>query len=150
MSGLTFAPATAADEPVLLELMEEFYRHEGIAWSAERARFALHTLAADPGLGCAWIFRAGAEAAGYLVLTLCYSLEFAGRFALVDELYVREERRGQGIGTRALEIAIEAAAELGAAAVRLEVDVANEGAMRLYRRLGFELQERRLMSRWLA
>ena len=38
----SFRPATTADEPTLLELMREFYRHEGMAWDERAARAALH------------------------------------------------------------------------------------------------------------
>jgi len=81
---------------------------------------------------------------------VCYSLEFAGRCAVVDELYVREAHRGRGIATRAVELAAEACREMDLSALRLEVDVGNTRAMALYRRLGFVLQERYMMSRWLA
>jgi ribosomal protein S18 acetylase RimI-like enzyme len=143
-------PATLADEPVLAELMREFYAHEGLAFDAERTLGAFRTLAADPNLGRVWIFRAGAEVVGYVAVTVCFSLEFAGRYALVDELYVREAHRGRGIGARALEVAAEGCRELDVSALRLEVDVWNARARDFYRRLGFELQERHMMSRWIA
>jgi ribosomal protein S18 acetylase RimI-like enzyme len=142
--------ATVADEDVLLGLMREFYTFERLAFDEARLRTALRTLFADPMLGRAWIITRGGEVAGYAVVTVCFSLEFAGRFALIDELYVREAFRGRGLGTRALELAANACRGLDVAAVRLEVDVWNERAMELYRRMGFELQERYLMSRWLA
>jgi ribosomal protein S18 acetylase RimI-like enzyme len=142
--------AGAGDEPELLVLMEEFYRHERLSFDPARAREGVRGLRADPALGRVWLLRVGAEAVGYLALTVCWSLEFAGRFALVDELFLREQWRGQGLGARALELAVEGCRELGVAAVRLEVDVANPRAIALYRRLGFELQERYLMSRWIA
>jgi ribosomal protein S18 acetylase RimI-like enzyme len=85
-----------------------------------------------------------------VAVTVCFSLEFAGRYALVDELYVREAHRGRGIGARALETAAEACRALDVSALRLEVDVGNTRAMDLYRRLGFTLQERHMMSRWIA
>jgi ribosomal protein S18 acetylase RimI-like enzyme len=147
---LTFHPATLADEEVLAELMREFYAHEGLDYARSRARDAFRTLVADPALGRVWLFRAGGGMVGYAAVTVCYSLEFAGRYALVDELYVREGWRGRGIGARALELAVEACRELGVAAVRLEVDTWNTRAMALYRRLGFELQERYTMSRWIT
>jgi ribosomal protein S18 acetylase RimI-like enzyme len=146
----TLALATLADEPVLRELMREFYVHEGLAFDEARTLGAFRTLAADPHLGRVWIFRVGAEAVGYLAVTVCFSLEFAGRYALVDELYVREAHRGRGIGARALETAAEACRELDVSALRLEVDVWNTRARDLYRRLGFALQERHMMSRWIA
>jgi ribosomal protein S18 acetylase RimI-like enzyme len=143
-------PAGIADEEMLAELMREFYAHEGLDFERSRAREAFRTLVADPALGRVWLFRAGGDVVGYAAVTVCYSLEFAGRYALVDELYVREGWRGRGIGARALELAAEACRELGVAAVRLEVDTWNTRAMALYRRLGFELQERYMMSRWIA
>jgi ribosomal protein S18 acetylase RimI-like enzyme len=148
--GIAFHPAGIADEETLAELMREFYAHEGIDYERSRAREAFRALVADPALGRVWLMRAGGELAGYLAVTVCYSLEFAGRYALVDELYVREAFRGQGIGARALDVAAEACRELGVAAVRLEVDTWNTRAMKLYERLGFTLQERYMMSRWIA
>ena len=41
-------------------------------------------------------------AVGYLVLTLGYSLEYGGRDAFIDEVYIRSSYRGRGIGTAAL------------------------------------------------
>jgi GNAT superfamily N-acetyltransferase len=148
--SLAFSAASIADEEVLAELMREFYVHEGLDYERSRAREAFRTLVADPALGRVWLFRVGEDVVGYAAVTVCYSLEFAGRYALVDELYVREGWRGRGIGARALELAADACRELGVAAVRLEVDTWNTRAMALYRRLGFELQERYMMSRWIA
>jgi len=149
-SEARFAVATAADEPVARELMTEFYAHEGLAFDEARTMGAFRTLAGDPNLGRMWIFRVDGEAVGYLAMTVCYSLEFAGRCAVVDELYVREAHRGRGIATRALELAAGACRELDVSALRLEVDVGNARAMALYRRLGFALQERYMMTRWMA
>ncbi|HET7462115.1 MAG TPA: GNAT family N-acetyltransferase [Longimicrobium sp.] len=143
-------PVTLDDEAALEELMREFYAHEGLDYERARSREAVRTLLADPALGRIWLFRVGDDVVGYTAVTVCYSLEFAGRYALLDELYVREGWRGRGIGARALERVADACRELGVAAVRLEVDTWNDRAMALYRRLGFELQERYMMSRWIS
>src|SRR5215213_179912 len=118
-ASTTITPATLADEPVLRELMAEFYAHEGLSFDAERTLGAFRTLAADPHLGRVWIFRVGGEVVGYIAVTVCFSLEFAGRYALVDELYVREAHRGRGIGARALEVAADACRDLDVSALRL-------------------------------
>ncbi|MDR6727425.1 ribosomal protein S18 acetylase RimI-like enzyme [Paenibacillus amylolyticus] len=47
-----------------------------------------------------------------------------------------EEARGQGVGTRLIQAALEEAKQRGIAAVSLSVDPDNE-AIRLYRRFGF-------------
>jgi len=143
-------PATLADEAVMGELMREFYAHEGLRFDEERSLGAFRTLVGDPNLGRVWIFRAGDGLVGYVAVTTCFSLEFAGRYALIDEFYVREAYRGRGIGQRALEVVAGACRELRVPAVRLEVDVWNERARGLYERAGFTLQERYMMSRWIA
>jgi ribosomal protein S18 acetylase RimI-like enzyme len=149
-SELTITPATLADEAALGELMREFYAHEGLVFDEVRTLGAFRRMVEDPNLGAAWIVRLGDAVAGYIAVTMSYSLEFAGRYAVIDELYVREAYRGRGLGTRALEVAAEACRGMDVSALRLEVDVENERARALYQRLGFTLQKRYMMSRWIA
>jgi ribosomal-protein-alanine N-acetyltransferase len=55
----------------------------------------------------------------------------------INNLAVRPELRGRGIGTALLHHVIAEAATLGARRATLEVRASNEGARRLYERLGF-------------
>lgn len=148
--SVAFRPAAQADEPTLLELMREFYRHEGMAWDESAARSALRGVLADASHGAAVLIEVGAEIAGYLVVCFGWSLEFQGRDAFVDELYVRERFRGRGLGTRALEIAAELCRAHGVRALHLEVDKRNTRAQEVYRRAGFVDREYYLMTRKLA
>ena len=92
----------------------------------------------------------GAAVAGYLVVCFGWSLEFQGRDAFVDELYVREAFRGQGLGTRALEVAADLCRASGVRALHLEVERRNTRAQDVYRRAGFVDREYYLMTRRLA
>jgi ribosomal protein S18 acetylase RimI-like enzyme len=145
----TLRPALPGDEDGILALMREFYVHERLVLDETAARRALATLLADPSLGRVWFIEGGGASAGYMVVTLGFSLEFAGSFALLDELYVREGFRRGGAGTRAVEEAAAACAAWGVRALRLEVDWENDAAQRLYRRLGFHAHDRHIMTRWL-
>jgi ribosomal protein S18 acetylase RimI-like enzyme len=87
--------------------------------------------------------------AGYLVLTWGYSLEFHGRDAFIDELYVAPAHRGVGVGRDAVAFAETACREHGAGAVHLEVELDNERAHGLYRRSGFAERGLRLMTKRL-
>jgi ribosomal protein S18 acetylase RimI-like enzyme len=85
-----------------------------------------------------------------MIVTFGYSIEFGGRDAFLDELFISPDARGRGLGTRALEVAAQACREAGILAVRLEVDRGNTGAQRLYRAHGFVDHDRYLMTRWLS
>ena len=56
----------------------------------------------------------------------------------IEVLAVAESARGTGIGTELLKAVIESAREAGMRSVGLEVVDVNDGALRLYERLGFE------------
>jgi ribosomal protein S18 acetylase RimI-like enzyme len=116
----------------------------------DAAETALRELLAAPDRGLVWVIEQGGEAAGYLVLTWGYSLEFHGRDAFIDELYVAPRYRGAGVGRQAVEWAEDACKAHGAGAVHLEVEIDNERAQALYRRSGFAERGLRLMTKRLG
>ena len=164
-----FTPASDSDADELVELMREFYAFEHIAFEEGAARRALRQILSDGELGVVYLIRVGAReseqesereaeatdyaaaeaAAGYLVITFGFSLEFHGRDAFVDELFLRESFRGQGIGRACVEFAAEVCRAKGIAALHLEVERANTRAQALYRQSGFRDHDRYLLTKWL-
>lgn len=142
-------PATAADLEAVLALHCAFFTEDGYTVREDESRANLSRLLGDPTLGRLWVMDDGGEVAGYLLLAFGFSLEFRGRDAFVDELYVAPSHRGRGLGTRALELAAEACRELGVRALHLEVERYKEGAQALYRRMGFADHDRYLMTKWI-
>lgn len=55
----------------------------------------------------------------------------------LEDVFVREELRGRGVGSRAIELAWDLLREKGLETMYLEVVPANGAAIRLYHRLGF-------------
>jgi GNAT superfamily N-acetyltransferase len=133
----------------ILPLMERFYAEERYPFDPAKARNALEPLLADPALGRAWLIQEGSAILGYFVLTLGWSLEYGGRDAFVDELFVLPAHRGRGLGRSALERMVEACRELGVQALHLEVERENPAA-ELYRKAGFDDHDRFLMTRLIA
>lgn len=129
--------------------MARLYAGESTAFDSQRARRAALWLLAHPEAGGTWHIEAEGQAAGYLVVTVCVSLEFEGRFALLDELYLDGPFRGRGLGAQAVEFAAEWARAQGMRALRLEVSPGNVTAQGLYRKCGFLPCRCRLMTRWL-
>ena len=79
----------------------------------------------------------------YVVRMLdCPVAGFCAFWLVVDEIHInnvamRPRFRGQGIGTALLHHVLDEATRLGARRATLEVRASNEGARRLYQRLGF-------------
>lgn len=141
--------ATVADEGYLLALMRAFYAEETLVFEESVAQRAVHDLLTHPQLGLIIVLEIADRPIGYLTLTVGFSLEFHGRYALVDELYLIPSVRGRGWGRHCLELAASLAREMGTNALRLEVNHANTRARTLYLRNSFRDDRRDLFTRWL-
>ncbi len=146
----TFHAVGSAQAGELLALMERLYQHTGMQWSQTLALSSVEELLRSPEKGGAWLIRAEGEAVGYFVLTLAFSLEFGGIFALLDELYIEPSWRGHGIGAATLRFVEEQCREFGAETLRLETGTDNADAVRFYERHGLGREQRYLMTKRLA
>lgn len=57
----------------------------------------------------------------------------------ISALCVREGLRGQGIGTALLDLSVEIARSAGCETMVLDVEVGNNGAQKLYERMGYQV-----------
>jgi ribosomal protein S18 acetylase RimI-like enzyme len=139
----------ASDLEDVLSMMRALFEGDGMPFDDRAARHGFATLrttaAGQHPPARVWVIESAGASAGYIALTSAFSFEFGGWHAFVDELFIREPFRNRGWGTRALEFAVQTCRELGWAALLLEVDLTNEHALRLYRRIGFREHRRRLM-----
>lgn len=127
----------------LLPLVRAYHRFENVIMTdAERAVAVAPLLQAESPLGRVWLVRWCGDVAGYGALCFGYSIEFGGRDAFVDELYIAEHARGRGLGSQVLELLKVEAARLGIMALHLEVARSNTGARQLYESWGFRARER--------
>jgi GNAT superfamily N-acetyltransferase len=143
-------PADPADLDTLVDLMAEFYAESAAPFASEPAAWAFAAILADETLGRVWILELGGMAAGYAVLTFGFSMEYGGRDAFLDDLFVREPHRGCGLGRAAMEQVLDECARRGVRAVHLEVGRDNVPARELYRRFGFVDHDLQLMTFKLA
>lgn len=138
--------ATAGDLETLVALMRDFYREDGDPFLENESRAAFATLLSTPSLGSVWLAQQETVVVGYVALTLGFSLEFGGRDAFVDDLYVVPSQRGQGIGRAMIAACERSCRDLGVRALHLAVRPTNRAAS-LYQRVGFRYQEHRLMTK---
>jgi GNAT superfamily N-acetyltransferase len=76
-----------------------------------------------------------------------FSFEYGGRDAFIDEWFIRENFRNQGIGGKTLDhIAIQAR-KLQIKTLHMEVERHNDNARHLYAQKGYAENGRMLLSR---
>ena len=135
--------------PTLLEMMREFYGQQEMRFDEPAASLAINKVLSNPELAQIYFIFRGTELAGYFALTFCFSFEFHGRFALFDELYLREPYRRQKLGKAVVVFVEDLCRKAGIKALRLEVGRENQPAQSLYLASGFKEDERNLMTKWL-
>lgn len=111
-----------------------------------RVRSSLAELLQNPVYGLIYLISDDNRAIAYLVICFDYSLEYRGKGAWVDELFVAPDHRQRGIGAYLLDLAESASREHGAQFLHLEVGHGNR-AVELYRRRGFVDHNRYLMTK---
>jgi len=137
--------ATSDDREVVLKLVAELHEFAGYSFDTFVQR-AVEELAARHRWGVILLADQNDQSVGYGAVCYGFSVEFGGRDAFIDELYVRPSARGRGVGRALLEEMIGHCRVLGIRAVHLEVDHGNDQAAALYERLGFERQDSAIMT----
>ena len=141
--------ATEQDIDTILAMMGQYYAEDGYPLVEAEARVAMSDLDRNDHLRCLWVAEVHGRVAGYLAVTLAFSLEYRGPDAFIDELFIAGEERGRGLGSEALEIAEAYCRTRGVKALRLEVERHRERAVELYRWAGVETHERHLTTKRL-
>lgn len=142
-----FREAQLQDIKGVLGLMAVYYKEEAYPFDPEAARAAVTSLLENNQYGALWVIGPQENITGYMAVTLGFSLEYRGRDAFIDELYIAEEARGQGLGAEAMRIAEEYCRANGVRALHLEVESHRKEALQLYTRWGFENHQRALMTK---
>ena len=145
-----FRLAVESDADRLLDFMKEYYAFDGHGYDREKARAALIPLLENLNFGRAWLILDDATPVGYAVLCFGYSLEWLGRDAFVDEIYLSEGYRDRGWGKQSMDFLENAARELGIRTLHLGVVRGNERALHLYEKVGFHKHDSTFLSKWIA
>jgi len=135
---------------LLIEFMREFYELDHVTLDEPAARSAVQQILSNDSFGKVWLIQVAGNSVGYVVLTLGFSLEFQGRDAFIDEIYIRAAYQGRGVGRRAIEFVEGVCCSLGVRALHLEVERENKSAQAMYRKVGFADQDSYLMTKNVA
>ncbi|MBE6855535.1 MAG: GNAT family N-acetyltransferase [Ruminococcus sp.] len=137
MSGM-IRRMTKQDKSCVIEMMRVFYASEAVWTNGSEEIFEAdveHCIGESPYIE-GYIFEDGNVTQGYAMIARSFSTEFGKPCIWIEDLYIKEEYRGQGIGTQFFRY-IEAA--YPDAVFRLEVEAENERAVNLYQKCGYEI-----------
>ncbi len=142
--------ATPDDLPALADLLAELFTLE-TDFQPDRARqiAGLRLILDNPALGRLFVARADGAVVGMVNALITVSTAEGGRVLLLEDVIVRRERRGDGLGRRLVEHALAWAADEGMTRVTLLADAGNAPALAFYARLGFTPSAMRVLRRRL-
>lgn len=144
---INFRLAGKNDFATLLSMMANFNAIDGYHFDEATTRKNLEKFISNEQLGKLWLIYAEENTIGYVVLAACFSFEFKGFTAFIDELYLVESYRGKGIGGEVINFVEEQAQLMEIKALHLEVERHNEKGKKLYEKKGFKEHGRALMTK---
>jgi GNAT superfamily N-acetyltransferase len=137
MSGINISPATERDVAVVLEMIRGLAEYEKLAHlvTATEERIRETLFGPDPAAEVL-LAHLDEECAGFAVFYRTYSTFLAEPGIYLEDLYVKPDARGKGVGSRLLGRVARIALERGWSRVEWEVLNWNEPSIRFYRSLG--------------
>lgn len=149
MKGVTLAPASEADIPELIDLLGVLFSIEqDFRPDPDKQRRGLAALLASPAGHIAIARGPDARAVGMATAQLVISTAEGAPSAWVEDVVVRADWRGQGLGRALLDAVLDWARAQGAVRAQLLADLDNAPALAFYDRVGWQptrLGARRMM-----
>ncbi len=142
--------ATVDDLPQLADLLTELFTLES-DFQPERDQQlrGLRAILDGPALGKLFVLRVNGKVAGMANALITISTAEGGPVLLLEDVIVRREHRGGGLGRRLVEHVLGWAHGQGMTRVTLLADRDNRAALDFYRTLGFELSNMTVLRRKL-
>lgn len=126
------------DASEVIRMMREFYASPAVHTDGSEEIFARDVaccVGRSPYLK-GFVLREGGRPVGYAMAAQSFSTEFGKKCVWIEDIYIRPEYRGRGWGEKTLAFLEK---KYAGRLLRLEADAENAGALRLYRRCGFEI-----------
>ena len=135
----TIRPMTREDASQVIDMMRVFYASPAVLSNGSEEIFindVENCVNDSPYLEGYIIATEQKEILGYGMVAKSFSTEFGKPCMWIEDLYLKEDVRGQGIGSSFLNYIAEKYPE---AILRLEVEEENQRALHTYRKCGFEV-----------
>lgn len=128
-----------SDKNLFIKMIDEFYHSSGVLHSIPTKHYekTFNEIMGNSPFATAYIIENNNETAGYGQISFTYSNEAGGLVVLIEEIYVRPQFRGMGLGTEFLNTMLDLYKDK-ASRFRLDIEPDNSGARKLYKSLGFK------------
>lgn len=128
-----------SDTDEVFRMMRDFYSSPAIVHKASDAvlRKDIEDCVSDLPFVEGYVFEKNEETAGYSMVAKSYSTEYGGQCLWIEDLYIKPQFRGRGIGTEFFSY-IEGLYKNKAVRFRLEVEKDNKRAIEVYKKCGYK------------
>ncbi|MCG6932027.1 MAG: GNAT family N-acetyltransferase [Gallionella sp.] len=140
--------ATTEDLPQLVELLAELFTLESdFKPEREKQLRGLRLILDNPALGRLFVLRDGERVLGMANALITVSTAEGARVLLLEDVIVRREQRGNGLGKRLVSHVLSWATAQGITRATLLADRGNATAQNFYRKLGFDDSNMQVMRK---
>ena len=139
MSDFSLRPMDTSDTDAVIDMMRRFYTSEAVHTNGSEEIFSndVYACVSDCPFASGYVFtREDGSICGYSMLAHSYSTEFGKPAVWIEDLFIEEDARGEGLGSRLFDLVREKYPDH---VHRLEVEETNLHAMRLYKKSGFTM-----------
>lgn len=143
---ITFKPLEESNIENIIKMMQVFYAIDNYPIDIEVSKKLFAEFIETENLGKAYLIYIDETIVGYFILTFVFSFEYKGRLAFLDELYISEKVRGQGIGKQTIDFIKSLSKKLHFKMMYLEIENHNFSAQNLYLKNDFEFHHRKIMK----
>ena len=135
---IAIRPALVPDYPEMLELFREFSVYQKLP---ERMKNSLEKMEEEQDFLHAFVAETEThEIIGYATWFFTY-FTWSGKGMYIDDLYVKQEHRGSGVGKLLMNKVIELARESKCHKLRWQVSFWNKPAIAFYEKMGAEIDD---------
>ena len=129
-------PITEKDKQEVLEMMRVFYASEAVFSNGSDEIFSndIDTCIKGSPYFEGYVIENENGTAGYTMVAKSFSAEFGKMCIWIEDLYIKPEHRGKGLGNKVMEFITSAYTDC---IFRLEVEPENTAAVNLYKKHGF-------------
>lgn len=142
----TFKSLETSQIETITQMMQDFYAIDNYPIDIEVSKKLFQEFISDEKLGKSWLIYSAENLVGYVILTYVFSFEYKGRIAFLDELYIKVDYRGKGIGKQTIDFIKKQASNQNVKLIYLEVENHNQNAQKLYLANDFEVHNRKLLK----